>query len=333
MNHAWIVVPLAAGLLLLLLAAERALAHGTAGKRFFPATLAVEDPFVADELSLPTVSTFREPASGDEPPARETELSVELAKRITPKLGFSVEDAWVHRDPDGAPSENGLANVALGLKYQFFLNAPHETILSAGIEWEIGGSGARRVEADPFCTLIPSLYGGKGFGDLPDALRYLRPLAVTAAAGLAVPTRASTRTVHLHQEMAGDGEGGPEVELEVERERHPTVFEWGVAVEYSLPYLQSAVKDVGLRAPFDRLIPVVEFPMQTPVNRGAGGKTTGTVNPGVIWSGQRFQVGIEAVIPVNSRTGHSVGILGQVHFYMDDLFPGTAGRPLFGGKP
>ena len=30
-------------------------AHGFAGKRFFPATLATEDPFVADELSLPTI--------------------------------------------------------------------------------------------------------------------------------------------------------------------------------------------------------------------------------------------------------------------------------------
>src|SRR6476646_5026684 len=31
-------------------------AHGFAGKRFFPATLATDDPFVADELSLPTLS-------------------------------------------------------------------------------------------------------------------------------------------------------------------------------------------------------------------------------------------------------------------------------------
>ncbi len=30
-------------------------AHGVAGKRFFPATLTIEDPFVAAELALPTV--------------------------------------------------------------------------------------------------------------------------------------------------------------------------------------------------------------------------------------------------------------------------------------
>ena len=36
-----------------------ALAHGFAGKRFFPATLATDDPFVADELSLPTIGRQR----------------------------------------------------------------------------------------------------------------------------------------------------------------------------------------------------------------------------------------------------------------------------------
>ncbi len=31
-----------------------ALAHGFAGDRFFPATILTDDPFVADEMSLPT---------------------------------------------------------------------------------------------------------------------------------------------------------------------------------------------------------------------------------------------------------------------------------------
>jgi hypothetical protein len=36
-----------------LLLSTPVLAHGVAGDRFFPATLAVDDPAVADELSLP----------------------------------------------------------------------------------------------------------------------------------------------------------------------------------------------------------------------------------------------------------------------------------------
>jgi len=89
------------------------------------------------------------------------------------------------------------------------------------------------------------------------------------------------------------------------------------------------VKDVGLGRPWNRLIAIVEFPMWTPLNRGARGETTGTVNPGILWAGKSIQLGVEAVIPVNRRTGDHVGVLGQVHFYLDDIFPGSLGRPLF----
>ena len=39
--------------------ASDALAHCFVGGRFFPATLNIDDPCVADELSLPTVSVFK----------------------------------------------------------------------------------------------------------------------------------------------------------------------------------------------------------------------------------------------------------------------------------
>jgi hypothetical protein len=110
---------------------------------------------------------------------------------------------------------------------------------------------------------------------------------------------------------------------------NPDILIWGVALEYSLIYLQEHVKDVGLKAPFNRLIPLVEFSMQSPVNRG-GGFTTGTINPGLIWSGQYYQIGIEVLIPVNSHTGHNIGIVGQLHFYLDDIFPRLFRKPLFG---
>ena len=52
-----------------MIAASSAAAHGFAGKRFFPATLATDDPFVADELSLPTIASQKMPGergcSGD----------------------------------------------------------------------------------------------------------------------------------------------------------------------------------------------------------------------------------------------------------------------------
>ena len=44
------------GAAVLLLSTTKAEAHGFAGERFFPATLQTDDPFVADEMSLPTLA-------------------------------------------------------------------------------------------------------------------------------------------------------------------------------------------------------------------------------------------------------------------------------------
>jgi len=90
------------------------------------------------------------------------------------------------------------------------------------------------------------------------------------------------------------------------------------------------VKDMGLSAPFDRMIPLIEVAVSSPINRGLAGQTTGTVQPGIIWAGQYFQIGAEAIIPINSRTGHGVGAVLQLHFFLDDMFPNSIGRPLFG---
>jgi hypothetical protein len=106
------------------------------------------------------------------------------------------------------------------------------------------------------------------------------------------------------------------------------VFHWGFAVEYSLPYLQQFVKDVGWPAIIKGLIPLVEIDINNPLDRGFAGKTTGTVSPGIIWVSKYFQLGVEAVVPINERTSKNVGIRGQVHFFLDDVSPTTMGRPI-----
>ncbi len=303
-NRAVILIMLAVALAL----ADRASGHGFAGARFFPATLSTDDPFVNDELSLPTVSTIKTPEG------RETSIAGDIAKRITPNLGIEVGESFLELNPNGEHEVSGFGNVELGAKYQFFTSEKHETIFSLGAAVEIGGTGQKRVGAESFSTWTPAFFFGKGFGDLPDALPLLRPVAVTGLVGVVIPTSASTRM--------SDGE----------IERHPNVLQFGFALEYSLIYLQEQVKDIGLGAPFDRLIPLIEFSFDTPLNRGHSGETTDTINPGVIWSSKYVQFGVEAVIPINERTGKSVGVIGQLHFYLDDLFPHSLGRPLFGRK-
>ena len=58
--------------------------------------------------------------------------------------------------------------------------------------------------------------------------------------------------------------------------------------------------------------------------------TTGTVNPGFIWVANTFQLGIEALIPINRQSGTNVGVIAQLHFYLDDIDPRGIGRPIFG---
>jgi hypothetical protein len=307
-------------LLTMLAAASTAEAHGLIGKRFLPATLAIDDPFVADELSLPTVSHFKTPAAGDSPATWETDVSAEFSKRLSPNLGLSLGGTWKHLDPDEGTSLSGFDNMEVSLKYVFFQSPEHETLISAGLGWDVGGTGSKKVDAESFDTVTPQLFFGKGFGDLPDALDFAKPLAVTGAFGIAIPTRRHTQTITTTTSVDPDT-GDVTTDTDVERELNPKVLHWGFTVQYSLQYLQSFVKDVGLPWPFNRMIPLVEFAMQTPVEGRDSGRTTGTINPGLIWFGRYVQVGFELQVPVNERTGKNIGFLGQLHFYLDDIAP------------
>ena len=85
----------AAAAVALVSANSAALAHGFAGQRFFPATILTDDPFVADEMSLPTVT--RNPTAPDG--SRESDIGVDLSKRITPRFGITLQDEWEYLRP------------------------------------------------------------------------------------------------------------------------------------------------------------------------------------------------------------------------------------------
>src|SRR5438874_13314366 len=89
--------------------------HGFAGARFFPATLSTYDPFVADELSLPTVSTIRTPDDGG---TRQINISVDIEKRITPEFGIEIGETLSVLNPHEGRAANGFGNLELAGKYQ-----------------------------------------------------------------------------------------------------------------------------------------------------------------------------------------------------------------------
>jgi hypothetical protein len=297
-------------------------AHEIVGNRFFPATLAIDDPGVNDEMALPTISLSK---SGDDPSFKQLDVSAEFAKRITEDFAISVAPTWSRLYAPGGPAmtgARGFQNLETLFKYRLFKSAEHEFVMSAGLEIEWGGSGAQGVGAERFNVYTPTLFFGKGFGDLPSSLDWARPFAITGQFGYAIPgvSKVTTATV--------DPDTG---EADVDTELIPRVFNWGGTLQYNMPYLKSAVVDLGLPDFINRLIPIVEASLQTPLSNTAtsGTVTTGTINPGIIYVGNKYQVTVEAIIPVNRQSGSSVGIIGQLHFYLDDIFPNTLGRPIF----
>ena len=284
------------------------LAHGFEGDRFFPPTIQTDDPFATDEFSL-SYSHFNNPANDDGPKTREIDVSSEFDKEILPKFALGISGTFINLEPtkhtddesDPLPSQNGFDNISLSVKYQLLEDAPHEFILSVGGEVDLGGTGSKPLGVESYTTYTPNFYFGKGLGDLPDQLKYLKPLALTGTLGTSIPSKTSGSNA----------------------------LQWGLALEYSLPYLEEHVEDIGLPHPFKDLIPLVEFSMNSPFNR-SGETTTGMINPGVLWESTYCQVGAEAVIPVNSHTGPNVGAVVQVQFFIDDLFPKVFGHPLFG---
>jgi len=217
-----------------------AFAHGFAGDRFFPATIITDDPFAANELSLPTFSEIRQPG---QPPVKVFDISTDLSLLVLPRTALTVGDGYGIQKVANQRGQTGFDNVALNVLYEFFENDKHEAITSIGLNWEIGGSGRHSLGNDSFSTFTPTFYFGKGFGDLPDNLPFLRPFAITGTLGLAIPTRAGNRS------MAVDPVTGQKT---VSVDHNPNRLRWGLALEYSMIYLQQHVKDIGLKAPLRR---------------------------------------------------------------------------------
>jgi len=302
---------------------HQAAAHEIVGNRFFPATLEIDDPGVNDELSIPTVDAFN---TGDVPPVRQRDFSAEFSKRITEAFAISVGSTYTHLGLGGGPTglgANGFQNLETTFKYRVFKEPEHEFVMSAGLSVEWGGTGATSVGAESFNTYTPTVWFGKGLGDLPDTLSWVRPVAITGQVGYSIPGRSSTTTVGIDPDTGLSA---------IDTEFNPRILNWGLTVQYSMPYLKTSVVDLGLPDFINHLIPLVEAVMQTPVSNTltSGTVTTGTINPGVLWVGNKFQFGIEALIPVNRQSGTNVGVIAQLHFYLDDIDPHGIGKPIFG---
>jgi hypothetical protein len=296
-------------------ASPRAHAHGIAGNRLFPGTLSFEDPAVMDELVLNGTSLKHPPESGDD--VVDHAFSWEFSRLLTPTLSLSVSNGYIHRNW-GSVSRSGFDETSLMLKTLLWQNDLHEVMISTGFAGSIGASGAQGVGANQFSTVGPSLFFGKGFGDAPAALAWLQPFAVTGVLSAEVPAARTSMT--LDSSIAG--------QLVPEPFSTSTVLHWGLSIQYSTFYLTPRFTPGRLpkQEPLYQFIPIVEFAVDSPV----GKPSVATMNPGLVYVSDKYQIGAEAILPLNSAAGHATGVRAQLLLFTDELIPSLFGKPVFG---
>ena len=295
----WRVGALAA--VVLLAAHASAAAHAVCGNRVFPATLTMDDPGIGDELSLPTIQYLPIPATGGNSAGHSVDYGFEWDKTITRDLGIAINDDYFTRH-GSAQSLHGWDNLTVTLKDELPCWDAHEFLASVGVIRNFARTGSSQLinvgAIGNVSTTAPTLYLGKGLGDLP--IGYLRPFAVTG-------------------ELSRQFSDSPEVS--------PNAWAYAASLQYSVPYLQQHVKALNLPAFMGRVIPLVEFAYTSPDH----GTPTGTIAPGLLYESDTWQLGAAALIPANTATRQKqgTGFIVQVHFFLDDLLPNSLGKPLF----
>ena len=304
--------------LTLLMACGPVHAHGIAGNRFFVGTLTFDDPAVADEAIVPDFSTLNQPTEGGR--AVDNRFDWSFTRLLTPVLQMQVDSGWIHRDWATART-SGFATTDVGIKSEIYRNNQHEMLVSAGILWGIGHSGAQAVGADEPNSIQPGVFFGKGFGDLPEGLAWLRPFAVTGAFVDELPFGTTTTALGIN---------APSGKLQSVFVPTVETLHWGLSVQYSTYYLTSRFTGgPPTDEPLNQFLPLVEFSFDTP----RGQTTAATMNPGVAYVAVAWQLAAEVIVPLNRQGGSSAGFRAQLLFFLDELIPTLFDKPLLSDKP
>jgi hypothetical protein len=278
--------------------AEQAFAYSAAGDRLFPATLVLPqiapgDEFYVNAMTLPQAGGTAGAAS------RASNFTATYTKTITDRLGIVIDETWTRIDRVGAGSFNGWQNTDMAVKYLAIVDQPHEFLFTIGLDREFGGTGALRAGASTSGATTPTVFFGKGLGDLD--IGYWRPFAVTGTVGYQI---ADTRP-------------------------RPDLVTPGFVVEYSIPYLQSKVQSLDLPEFVRGLTPMTEIQFTAPAGRSFGARTTALIAPGISYAGAGWELAIEGLVPATRATGRGAGVIAQFHLSLDYIAPETIGRPLF----
>lgn len=293
---------------------------GIAGNRLFPGTITFDDPAVANELQIWTVNARHNFASGPSFVVLDQAIYGSFSRLLTDTLAFGINSGGIFRSGSGISPRAGFDKTSLSLKQLVYKDELHETLVSASLTWGIGGSGSQAVGATSPNTLAPAVSFGKGFGDLPDTLAWLRPFAVAGTVSLEAPLERTRPMRHSSETSTMSGQIGTFSGASV------TTLHWGFAIEYSTLYLTDRFKPGQLPKdePLHQFVPLVEFAFDTP----RGQKTAATGNPGLAYVADVWQLSGEVIVPLNSQGGRGLGFRTRVLIFLDDFAPSIFGRPL-----
>src|ERR1700687_6154628 len=313
---------------LLLLATGSEVSAAYVGDRFFPSTLATTVPTPADFYNPPYFVKLPDTAT-----THEIDIPTTYSRLVTKDWSVFFTETFRILDVANKGRLSGFDNLVIGTQYQLYTNPEHQFVFTVGGTAAIGGTGSPGI-ASSFSTLTPTIYIGKGFGDLPDSLAWLRPLTVSGTVAVAVPT-ASTSLGTIDSLRADAGAFTslmtvPSGATTLSETINPKILQLGFALEYSLvSNMYTGANRTGTRYP-QGWVPLVEFTTSTPLNGPLAGRTTGTVNPGVIWVSRFLQVAVEAIVPMDGRSGRDLGVRAQAHLFLPAIFPDFYGKPIFG---
>src|SRR6202171_819746 len=241
------------------------------GDRYFPSTLATTVPTAADFYNPPYF--VRLPDTATTPTTHEIDVPSTYSRLVTRDLSVFFTETFRILDDANKGARTGFDNFVIGAQYQLYTNPEHQFIFTVGGTAAIGGTGSPGIAAS-FSTLTPTIYIGKGFGDLPDSVAWLRPLTISATAAVAVPTESSTLTslgtINIPRTDTGALTSltplptGPTTLAET---INPKILQLGLALEDSLVTNEyTGANRTGTRYA-EGWVPLVEFTTATPLQR------------------------------------------------------------------
>ncbi len=278
------------------LVAAEVRAHGVVGQRSFI------EPFVTEDVNPKNEFVIARPEWNHSHDGKSFRLGFGLEKKLADTLSITLDSEWDSISPHdpAEPQTTGFNNLGITLKDAFYTNPEHEAILSAALE-ATAPTGTSDVDAEQAWSFKPFFLYGKGFGDLPRSLRYLRPFAI-------------------------QGDVGFEISIDHDR---TTILAHNLTLQYSIPYLEAFVRDIGLGWPLNDFIPMTEFNFEHGINGQEDGKSKIIATPGFVYMDRYVEVGVAGRFPLNDTAHQDMdwGVIGIVDLFIDDIFPASKWQP------